>query len=123
MLLSSMICQELVRLTNFALTVLVTAEKHIVVAVGEKAGTAKEGAAESLARLHSLHSEVGSHRLGDRINVFAGLEALLGQKLDLGASVEYVSGESGAPGCKAGRRGAVERTCSGTRSEQTFQSC
>lgn len=42
---------------------------------------------ESLARLHSLHGEVGSHGLGDRVNVLARLQALLGQQLDLGSPV------------------------------------
>lgn len=54
--------------------------------VGHEAA-AKETSAKTLARLHGLHSQVCPHGFGNRIEVLARLETLLGQGLDLGASV------------------------------------
>jgi hypothetical protein len=75
------------RLTNFALGALLS-EKHVAVAKGNKAGATKITSAEALARLHGLHGEVSSHRLGNGVDVLAGFQALFGEQLDFGAPVK-----------------------------------
>lgn len=78
--------------TNFALVSVLATKKHTRT-VAHEAGTAVESTAEALAALGSLHREIGTHRLGDQVNVFAGLEALLRQQLDLGTAVAVSKGE------------------------------
>jgi hypothetical protein len=72
-------------LTNFALTAVIAAQHHRP--VGHEASSAHVRTTEPLARLHCLHGKVLSHGFGDGINVLSGLETLLRQKLNLGASV------------------------------------
>ena len=78
--------------------------------------TSQETCSEALARFHGLHSQVGAHGLWYRVEVFACLQALLRESLDLGTSGSLVS-----PVRAIGVEQA--RTCSGTRSEQSAQSC
>ena len=73
------------QLTNFARPRLLTAH-HPLVSIRHEAGAAKE-ARDALARFHGLHGEILAHRFGDGVHVLAALETLLGQHLDLGASV------------------------------------
>lgn len=53
--------------------------------------TAQETCPEALARFHGLHSQVCAHGLWYRVEVFACLQALLRESLDLGTSGMLVS--------------------------------
>lgn len=77
---------------------------------------AQETCPEALARLHGLHSQVSAHGLWYRVEVFACLQALLRQSLDLGTSGLLVSGIRA--------RGAeLAHTCSGTKFGRSARSC
>lgn len=76
----------------------------------------QESGPEALARLHGLHSQVCAHGLWYRVEVFACLQALLRQSLDLGTSGLLVSPIRAADVEKA-------HTCSGTKSGQSARSC
>jgi hypothetical protein len=54
--------------------------------IGQQSSTAKKAWAESFAGLHLLHGQICPHRLGNRVEIFAGFQALLSQKLNLGAA-------------------------------------
>lgn len=76
----------------------------------------QETCPEALPRLHGLHSQVGAHGLWYRVEVFACLQALLRQSLDLGTSGLLVS--------RIRARGVEQaHTCSGTKSGQSARSC
>lgn len=102
-------------LTNFTLATLLSAQEHTAVAVRHQTAS-QETCPEALARLHGLHSQVSAHRLWYRVEVFACLQALLRQSLDLGTSGLLVSGIR-ATDIK------LVRTCSGTKSGQSARSC
>lgn len=73
------------RLTNFALTVLLSTKGHTPMTVWHEA-SAEETSPETFARLHGLHGQVCPHRLRYGIKVLAGFQALLCKSLDFGAS-------------------------------------
>jgi hypothetical protein len=105
--------RRIVTRTNFARTGL-TVEQHAA-AVRKSAATSKQIPSKGLAGLHGLQGEITTHRLGNVIAVFAALDALLCNVLNLGSPVDvlaiYVSvGESTLTG-------------SGTISGQNAQSC
>jgi hypothetical protein len=58
-------------------------------AVREHPPTAEEASAQAFAGLHLLHGKVGPHRIGDRVEIFAGFQALLRQELNLGTARRY----------------------------------
>lgn len=72
------------RLTNFALSTLLSADEHTAVAVWHQAAP-EESCSESFPGLHGLHSQVGAHRLWYRVKVLTRLQALFRQRLDLRA--------------------------------------
>lgn len=73
------------KLTNFALSALFSNE-HAAMSKRNEASAAEVASSETLARLHCLHSEISTHRLGNGVDVFTSFQALLGKQLDLGAS-------------------------------------
>lgn len=77
-------------LTDFALATLFSAQEHTAMAIRHQTAS-QETCPEALARLHGLHSQVGAHGLWYRVEVFACLQALLRQSLDLGTSIFIVS--------------------------------
>ncbi len=84
--------QSFCRLTDFAGVVGLRGEQHLRArAVRHRGGPGAHGQAPSqtLARLHGLVGQILAHRVGDGIAVLARLNALLGQQLDLGPSVEF----------------------------------
>ena len=119
------------RLTNFALGVLIPGEKHVAVAVRHETCASEESTSDALTRLHSLHGQVLSHGFGDGIDILASLQALLGEQLDLGASIGNPSEHTDAHTntyTDRGKHGILQfggggLTGSETRSEQTFRSC
>lgn len=77
-------------LTNFALATLFSAKEHTAVTIWHQT-TAQETCSEALARFHGLHSQVCAHRLWYRVEVFACLQALLRESLDLGTPASLIS--------------------------------
>lgn len=71
---------------DLSLGTLVSAEKHASTSVGCEATTTQEVSSHGLTRLHSLHSKILSHRFRNVVKIFACLDTLLGQQLDLCAS-------------------------------------
>ena len=96
-------------------------------AVRHESCTSEESTPDALARLHSLHGQVLAHGFGNGIDIFASLQALLGEQLDLGASIGDPSAQTHAHednvGHTAGLGKGGKLTGSETRSEQTFRSC
>lgn len=79
--------------TNF-LRLVGIASKHDARTVAAHTRSTEICARQGLAELHCLLGQVLTHAVRDGIAVFASLDALLGEKLDLGTSVmKSVSGE------------------------------
>lgn len=102
------------RLTDFAGAAF-RVEKHSTAI--SKASATQQITPKRLAGLHRLQSKVSTHRLGDVIAIFAILDALLGDVLYLRAPVILSA-------TLVNQFHAHQlHTCSGTRSEQSAQSC